>query len=182
MKEEIFTAFKELGFTLTPTGETWQMFEYEGVAFVVRQDDDDDESFFCMAVPQIADFENYSLPVICALNECVNSTIKYVKANVISESVWLFYERELIEDEINFEEVISHMVQRLMASYIFAVKKINELKELLDSGESEEDDNPFDGVLIDEIEFSDDVATDDDDDTSDDVSIDDDETDNNKKL
>ena len=34
---------------------------------------------------------------ICALLEKINSTLKYIKAYMLGNSVWLFYERELIE-------------------------------------------------------------------------------------
>ena len=34
---------------------------------------------------------------ICALLEKINSTLKYIKAYIVGNRVWLFYERELIE-------------------------------------------------------------------------------------
>ena len=45
---------------------------------------------------------------ICALLEKINSTLKYIKACIVGNRVWLFYERELIEQREQKLGVIIH--------------------------------------------------------------------------
>ena len=96
MKEKILEAFRELGFKLEEEEGMGYCFNYEGLNLLYMYNENDEE-FLNIALPGIVDVEEDKMLQICALLEKINSTLKYIKAYMLGNSVWLFYERELIE-------------------------------------------------------------------------------------
>ena len=82
---------------------------------------------------------------ICALLEKINSTLKYVKTYMLGNSVWLFYERELIEQReqsrtcSDLMTVISRMILHLEAGLVFARKAMAEIEETMANDSSADD-------------------------------------------
>ena len=132
MKEKILAAFENLGFNLKDTESLGYHFYYEGVNFLYMYNEDD-ENFLNISVPGIYDLEEDNKENYDALKEKINSTLKYVKAYTLSDSLWLFYERDLLGNE-DLEEVIRHMILHLAAALMFARDSI----EKIDNGESDE--------------------------------------------
>lgn len=126
MKEKILEAFSELGFNLE-NEEFGYTFHYEGINMLLMINDDD-ENFLNIAVPGIVDFTEDNTAILCALMEKVNSTLKYVKAYVLGESVWLFYERELFSED-DLSQLISRMILHLETALYHARKVMQELSE-----------------------------------------------------
>ena len=96
MKEKILEAFRELGFKLEEEEGMGYFFNYEGLNLLYMYNESDEE-FLNIALPGIVEVEEDRMLQICALLEKINSTLKYIKAYMVGNSVWLFYERELIE-------------------------------------------------------------------------------------
>ena len=74
--------------------------------------------------------------------EKINSTLKYVKAYLFGDSVWMFYERELLGGE-DLQLVISRMILHLEAGLQFARKAIAEIENTMtnDSPDEEAEDS-----------------------------------------
>lgn len=132
MKEKILAAFENLGFNLKDTESLGFTFNYEGINYLYMYNEDD-EKFLNISVPGIYDLEVDNKENYDALKEKINSTLKYVKAYTLSDSLWLFYERDLLGNE-DLEEVIRHMILHLAAALMFARDSI----EKIDNGESDE--------------------------------------------
>ena len=96
MKEKILEAFRDLGFKLEEEEGMGYCFNYEGLNLLYMYNESDEE-FLNIALPGIVEVEEDKMLQICALLEKINSTLKYIKAYMLGNSVWLFYERELIE-------------------------------------------------------------------------------------
>ena len=96
MKEKILEAFRDLGFKLEEEEGMGYCFKYEGLNLLYMYNENDEE-FLNIALPGIVEVEDDKMLQICALLEKINSTLKYIKAYMLGNSVWLFYERELIE-------------------------------------------------------------------------------------
>ena len=96
MKEKILEAFRDLGFKLEEEEGMGYCFNYEGLNLLYMYNESDEE-FLNIAIPGIVEVEEDRMLQICALLEKINSTLKYIKAYMLGNSVWLFYERELIE-------------------------------------------------------------------------------------
>ena len=96
MKEKILEAFRDLGFKLEEEEGMGYCFNYEGLNLLYMYNENDEE-FLNIALPGIVEVEEDKMLQICALLEKINSTLKYVKTYMLGNSVWLFYERELIE-------------------------------------------------------------------------------------
>lgn len=137
MKEKILEAFSDLGFKLEELDGMGYCFHYEGLNLLYSHNDDDAE-FLNISLPGIIDMEGKSMTQVCTLVEKINCTQKYIKAYMLGDSVWLFYERCLIGEE-NLPEVISHMVLYLASGVMFARKTIEEIMQ-------EETTNPYDGT------------------------------------
>lgn len=132
MKEKILAAFENLGFNLEDNESLGYHFYYEGINFLYMYNEDD-EDFLNISVPSIYDFEKDNKEKYEELKEKINSTLKYVKAYTLGDSLWIFYERDLLGNE-DLEEVIRHMILHLAATLMFARDSI----EKIDNGESDE--------------------------------------------
>lgn len=137
MKEKILEAFRDLGFKLEEEEGMGYSFNYEGLNLLYMYNENDEE-FLNIALPGIIEMEENRMLQICALLEKINSTLKYVKAYMLGNSVWLFYERELFGEE-DLMMVISRMVLHLEAGLGFARKAMAEIEETMAGSTSDED-------------------------------------------
>lgn len=135
MKEKILEAFENLGFNLEETESLGFAFKYEGINFLYMYNEND-EDFLCLSIPGIYDLEENNKEEYEILKEKINSNLKYVKAYTLGDSLWLFYERDLLGNE-ELEEVIRSMVLHLAAALVFARDTI----EKIENGESIDTDN-----------------------------------------
>lgn len=139
MKEKLLEAFSGLGFKLEEAEGMGYMFGYEGLNMLYMYNESD-EDFLNIALPGIFECEEGKALQICALLEKINSTLKYVKAYLLGDSVWLFYERELLSEEEDLMMVISRMIRHLEAGYAFARKAMKEIENSMAEGTAEECD------------------------------------------
>ena len=162
MKEKILEAFRDLGFKLEEEEGMGYCFKYEGLNLLYMYNENDEE-FLNIALPGIVEVEDDKMLQICALLEKINSTLKYIKAYMLGNSVWLFYERELIEQreqsrtcsdyaesrekktegqlcgEEDLMTVISRMILHLEAGLVFARKAMAEIEETMANDSSADD-------------------------------------------
>ena len=162
MKEKILEAFRELGFKLEEEEGMGYCFKYEGLNLLYMYNENDEE-FLNIALPGIVEVEDDKMLQICALLEKINSTLKYIKAYMLGNSVWLFYERELIEQreqsrtcsdyaesrekktegqlcgEEDLVTIISRMILHLEAGLFFARKAMAEIEETMANDSSADD-------------------------------------------
>ena len=142
-KEKILEAFRDLGFKLEEEEGMGYCFNYEGLNLLYMYNENDEE-FLNIALPGIVEVEEDKMLHVCALLEKINSTLKYIKAYMLGNSVWLFYERELFENEEDLMTVISRMILHLEAGLAFARKAMAEIEETMASDSS--DDDAVDGT------------------------------------
>ena len=162
MKEQILEAFRDLGFKLEEEEGMGYYFNYEGLNLLYMYNENDEE-FLNIALPGIVEVESDNMLQICALLDKINSTLKYVKAYMLGNSVWLFYERELIEQreqsrtcsdyaesrekktegqlcgEEDLMTVISRMILHLEAGFVFARKVMAEIEKTMANDSSADD-------------------------------------------
>ena len=137
MKEKILEAFENLGFNLEYNDTLGYSFYYEGINLLYMYNEDD-EAFLNISVPGIYDLED-GKETYDVLKEKINSTLKYVKAYTLCNSLWIFYVRDLLGNE-DLEEVIRRMVLQLAAALMFA----RDIIDKIENGESDkvtDDDN-----------------------------------------
>ena len=130
-------AFENLGFNLEYNDTLGYSFFYEGINLLYMYNEDD-ETFLNISVPGIYDLED-GKETYDVLKEKINSTLKYVKAYTLCNSLWIFYERDLLGNE-DLEEVIRRMVLQLAAALMFA----RDIIDKIENGESDkttDDDN-----------------------------------------
>ena len=137
MKEQILEAFRDLGFKLEEDEGMGYCFNYQGLNLLYMHNENDEE-FLNIALPGIVEVEDDKMLQICALLEKINSTLKYIKAYMLGNSVWLFYERELFGEE-DLMTVISRMILHLEAGLSFARKAMAEIEETMTNGSSDDD-------------------------------------------
>ena len=126
--------FDNLGFTIEETDSLGYIFNYEGI-HMLYMSNDSDEDFLNISVPGIYDLEE-NTEKYDELKEKINSTLKYIKAYTLGNSLWLFYERELLGSD-DLEEVIRHMILHLAAAVMFARDAIEKMEN--DDSEDNED-------------------------------------------
>jgi len=137
MKEQILNTFATMGFQLEEMEGFGYGFRYEGINYLYMPNDDD-EDFLNIAVPAIVEINDENVHAAHMLMDKLNSTLKYVKANKLGDSMWLFYERELYGGE-DFEKLLSRMILHLEAALNFYRNAMANIKEELDSTD---DDKP----------------------------------------
>lgn len=111
MKEKIKNAFEALGFELEELDDFGCKFQYEGSNYLWMYCDNDDE-FLNISLPGVLDLEKVDEMLFYKLMDHLNSTLKYVKVNMLHDSMWFFYERELMGDE-DLERIIPRMISHL---------------------------------------------------------------------
>lgn len=139
MKEKILEAFKTLGFEMEELEDFGYGFCYEGKKYLYLPNEEDEE-FLNLAIPSVWDEEDEELISRSELNEKINSTLKYVKAYKMVDSIWLVYERALLSDE-DLEPVIAHMIIHLDGAHTFLCKQAEEARKDDDEEEDIEDEN-----------------------------------------
>lgn len=146
MKEKVLEALHNLGFKPEYTENVGYTFSYENISLLYMYNDNDGD-FLNIAVPGILEYEEEDTLQFCALMEKINSTLKYIKAYILGGSMWLFYERELFEND-DLEEIISHMILHLEGGLFFARKAMLEL-------EGEKDETAVEEATDDSVEEED---------------------------
>lgn len=131
MKEQILNTFAAMGFQLEEMEGFGYGFRYEGINYLYMPNDDD-EDFLNIAVPAIVEINDENAHAAHMLMDKLNSTLKYVKANKLGDSMRLFYERELYGGE-DFEKLLSRMILHLEAALNFYRNAMANIKEELDS-------------------------------------------------
>ena len=130
MKEQILDAFKAMGFEMEEMEGLGYSVLFEGKRYLYLYSEED-ENFLNIALPAILDPDDEDNVDIYQVMDKINRTRKYVKANMLNGSMWLFYERELFGGE-DLELVLSCMIRHLDACFI-----------LLDRAmDSSDDDSP----------------------------------------
>ena len=146
MKEKILEAFKALGFEMEGLEGLGYGFEYEGKHFLYMYNEDD-EDFLNIALPAVFDIDDENNVGFYQVMDKINGTLKYVKANKLNDSMWLFYERELFGDE-DMKQILSRMILHLEAGLIFLRRAMASSEEDSDSASEVTDsdtDNDTDG-------------------------------------
>lgn len=109
MKEKILSTFKNLGFLMEDMQELGYGFDYEGLHYLWLNYDDE---FLNIAIPAVLNKSDLDELAFYQVINRVNATLRYVKANEVGDSLWLFYEREMIGEE-DFEVLLPHMILNL---------------------------------------------------------------------
>ena len=146
MKEKILDAFKALGFEMEDMEGLGYGFEYEGKHFLYMYNEDD-EDFMNIALPAVLDMDDENNMCFYQVMDKINGTLKYVKANKLNDSMWLFYERELFGDE-DMKQILSRMILHLEAGLMFLRRAMASSEEDSDSASEVTDrdtDNCTDG-------------------------------------
>lgn len=117
MKEKILETLRMMGFEVEEMEDFGYGFQYEGKNYLYMPNDED-EDFLSISIPAVMDCDDVSSEVFYQLMDKLNSTLKYVKANKLGDSMWLFYERELYGGE-DFEKLLAHMILHLEAGITF---------------------------------------------------------------
>lgn len=147
MNEKILNALNNLGFETEKLGQFGYGFDYEGIHFVWI--DSDDEELLTIAIPGVLDKEDNSELKFYQLMDKLNSVLKYIKVNEYGDSMWLFYERQIIGEE-DLEQVLPHMIVHLEQ----ALRHLREAGE--DSSSEEVHDEDEELFITSDIEDSDD--------------------------
>lgn len=131
MKEKILDTLKSLGFTLEDIGDSCYGFQFEGNNYLYMYNESD-EDFLNIALPVVLEWDGETKTSFYQLMDKLNSTLKYVKANKVKDSMWLYYERELFGDE-DLELVVSRMIFHLDAGINYLHRSMKKAKEMDDS-------------------------------------------------
>lgn len=135
MKELILNTFAAMGFQLEEMEDYGYGFCYEGINYLYMPNDDD-EDFLNLAIPAIFEITEDNAHTAFMLIDKLNSMLKYVKANRLCDSIWLFYERELYGGE-DFEKLLSQMILHLEAAINFFRNTMANIKNELDNFEDD---------------------------------------------
>ena len=135
MKEQVLKTFETMGFQLEEIEDFGYSFSYEGINYFYMPNDDD-EDFLSIAVPAVMEITDENNTTAHMLMDKINSTLKYVKANKLCDSMWLFYERELYGGE-DFEKLLPRMIIHLEAAVYFYNHTIAQINDEYDDSDDD---------------------------------------------
>ena len=136
MKEKILGVFKALGFVMENFEKFGYGFQYEGKPYLYMYDEDN-ENYLNISIPAVLDVDDDDDISFYQLMNYINITIKYVKASKLDDSIWLVYERRLLDEE-DLEQVITHMIHLLEGS-LHSLNRI--MKGIKDDCNPDDDDD-----------------------------------------
>lgn len=120
MKDKVVDALREMGFKIRKFKEDAYIFSYQGVRLVYKKYADDD-SFLQIGMP--LDKRNDKMDVHAVVNE-MNIRLKYVKACVYGDNMWVIYERELKPSD-DLTMLIKDIVHCMVKSMQFYLDLLN---------------------------------------------------------
>lgn len=138
MKEKILNALVTLGFDLEQLDDFGYGFQYEGTNFIWMPNDND-ESFLNIAIPAILEKGDTDDKNFFELMNMLNSNMKYIKANTLADSLWLFYERDVYDENEDLERILTRMIVHLHGSLMEFRKAICEANK--ESGDDSDNDD-----------------------------------------
>lgn len=146
MNEKILDALKSLGFQLQMLDDGCCQFEYEG-KHILYLPCEDDEQFLNLSIPGIMEMDEEDSIEYYQIMDYANKTLKYVKFCKIKTGIWIFYERELFEND-DLKQVISHMILRLDLGYELIQDAVKEScsDEDTDENDIQDDTNNDDAI------------------------------------
>ena len=154
MQEKVMEALKNQGFKLEKEGEMGYSFEYESLGLLYLPNENDD-TFLNLAVPNIWEGDGEQVTEAYAVVNQINTSLKYVKAYMLGCRMWLFYERELLDNE-DLEEIVAHMVVRLALATGTAHKAVHEHFGEPDGGAADRADENADREVPSDVEDNED--------------------------
>ena len=147
MNKEVLEALMALGFELEEMEEVGYGFQYEGKKFLYV-DNEGDENYLNIALPMVLDYDEENDVEFYQLMDMLNHTLKYVKAHKLSDSMWLFYERELFGNE-DLKQVLCSMIIHLEVG-------LNFFRKVMAGHDGDSDTN--DALVVADNEKDDEVA------------------------
>ncbi|MBQ0058006.1 MAG: hypothetical protein KBT20_10165 [Bacteroidales bacterium] len=150
MKEKILNAFKNLGFEMENMEGLGYGFNYEGLHYLWVNNDD--EEFLSIAIPAVFDKSDVDELDFYKIIEKLNSTLKYVKVNELSNSMWIFYEREMVGEE-DFDKLLPKMILHLEHAVRFLRNGGEEAASGNDDEETASEDSEDDDCIIEDVDL-----------------------------
>jgi len=144
MKEQVLNVLKMLGFQVEEIDDFGYGFLYEGINFLYMPNDEDEE-FLSISIPAVLEVNEENKEAVYLLMDKINLTRKYVKANMLADSMWLFYERELIGGE-DMEKLVSRMIFHLETAIQFFYKQMAMAGEEFVSDDDDDDEEDTEDV------------------------------------
>lgn len=151
MTEKILNTLVNLGFELEKLEDVGYGFQYEGINYIWMPGISD-ETFLNIGIPTIMEKSDVDEATFYQLINQVNSVLKYVKANTIGDSLWLFYERELYDEHEDIEGIISRMIVCLEASLVMFRMLAQKVTGSMDDETEEDDDDNGSDDFVDDME------------------------------
>jgi len=149
MKEKILNALVALGFDLEQLDDFGYGFQYEGTNFIWMPNDND-ESFLNIAIPAILEKGDTDDSNFYELMNMLNSNMKYIKANTFGDSLWLFYERDVYDENEDLERILTRMIVHLHGSLMEFRKAIWEANKDSKDDSDNDDTQVIDTEIVEE--------------------------------
>lgn len=109
MNAKILHALVKLGFRPEVVEDFGYGFKYETHNILVMDSDDD---YLNLSFPSIRDTDASNELIYYQLMDNINLRLKYVKAYMMGDDIWLSIDRELFEDD-NLKDALMSMITRL---------------------------------------------------------------------
>lgn len=145
-KETILNAFKTLGFELENLNELGYSFEYEGIHYLWLANSEDDLLSIC--IPAALGKDDEEELTFYHIMDKVNASLKFIKANAVGDSMWLFYERELLGEE-DFGKILPAIILHLEEAYHLMCDDDSEDQEESDTEEVNTEEEHYNHIFFD---------------------------------
>lgn len=91
-------------------------FTYKGRHYLLM-DNNGDEQFVRFALPQIYSVTDENKPILLDIIQQLGLSLKYIKAAIYDDDVWIFYEHHLDEGAVISEETVEHIIRTILAGH-----------------------------------------------------------------
>ena len=88
------------------------IFRFRHLGYLLM-DNNNDEHFIRMAIPQVFSVTDDNKVMIYGLIERLGYRLKYVKAGISDDEVWIYYEHYVDDETEPSEDLVEHMIRSL---------------------------------------------------------------------
>ncbi|MBQ9641666.1 MAG: hypothetical protein IJV06_08905 [Bacteroidaceae bacterium] len=90
-------------------------FDYRGKTYLLM-DNDGDENFVRFAIPRVFSVTDENKPILLNQIQQLGFNIKYIKAAICTDSVWIFYEHYQEDGTAITEATVEHIIRTMAAA------------------------------------------------------------------
>lgn len=123
--KKLMSQLRKAGFEIYKSEDYW-MFKVDGRTCVLPDTEKDDDEYVAIYMPNVVDVTEENYADMMSIINTMNRELRYIKAIIVEDGVWLSYERFMMDRDTVTEDLAIHMVNGLRSFCFYIDNKLEE--------------------------------------------------------